>query len=472
MKYVVLVRPPVPDDLTTVVAQVAAGFRIAPDKAVALLRRAPGVVTRPVPEHDARVVAGILGAAGLVVEVREESADGRVVVLATESADEQVVAQASEPAEGTSAAGAAAVPAAGMAPASEAPPATEAPASVAPTSTTETPTMTPTPSTAATRDDEGEAPPSRHPTSTGQRTPVPGQTTTTPPRDPMKTTLTRNPPTLERGGLRRRVATAATLPAVVTLLVALLALAVTMLPAMRAEQQRRAGDVAAAMSTTIEGLAGGLPLSAPLVRAELARVGDRSRAELAASGVAFLAVVDADGSTLMSWVTGGAVGDPLPEDAMALARAQAGSGQAEQPRPTWSEQLGESWRSVLAMLGMAREPTTVAAAAVERLGSPVGAVVVGIAADGARSGAVQVFRTVLLVGLVPVLFAVLAALSLTRGLSDAIGYLLVATDRISHGDFERPVELRRDDELGQIAKAVERMRVSLREGMERLRRRR
>jgi len=84
----------------------------------------------------------------------------------------------------------------------------------------------------------------------------------------------------------------------------------------------------------------------------------------------------------------------------------------------------------------------------------------------------QVLLTTLLVGLIPVLFAVLAALSLTRGLTDAIRYLLVAADRISHGDFERPVELERDDELGQIGKAVERMRLSLHESMERLRRRR
>jgi len=72
---------------------------------------------------------------------------------------------------------------------------------------------------------------------------------------------------------------------------------------------------------------------------------------------------------------------------------------------------------------------------------------------------------------VPVLFGVLAALSLTRGLTGAITYLLRATDRISHGDLERRVELRRDDELGQIARAVERMRLSLLEAMERLRRR-
>src|SRR5690606_41250736 len=92
--------------------------------------------------------------------------------------------------------------------------------------------------------------------------------------------------------------------------------------------------------------------------------------------------------------------------------------------------------------------------------------------SGLRGELGRVLLTSLLVGLVPVLFAVLAALSLTRGVTDAVRYLLVATDRISHGDFEKPVELERDDELGQIAGAVERMRISLREGMERLRRRR
>lgn len=531
MKYVVLVREPVPSDLSAVVGEVAGGFRISPEKAMALLRRAPGVVTRPVGEREARVVARILDEAGLVVEIREGSAEGRSVSLHVEDGvavttgpaagdsgtaerEEHVVegrvavapgsgetgsgetgsgAFGSDETVRTVAAGTADVAGSDGAAAHVGPAhvgaahvgaarVDVATADEEPSVVTEPPRTTEPGVGRAVVDgrpdveDQGaRAPASRHPTSSGRRTPVPGQTTTTPPRDPMKTTLTRNPPTLERGGLRRRVATAATLPAIVTLVVALLAVAVTMLPLVRAQLERRADDVAVTMATTIEGLAGGLPLSAPLLRAELARVGDRSRQELAASGVAFLGVLDADGSTLMAWRADGSGQTALPEGALALGRdriAATASDASALPSSSWVDDLRASGRTALAILGLADEPTTIAAASVQRLGAPVGAVVVGLASDSERSAAAQVFRTVLLVGLVPVLFAILAALSLTRGLTDAIGYLLVATDRISHGDFERPVELKRDDELGQIAKAVERMRVSLREGMERLRRRR
>jgi HAMP domain-containing protein len=53
-----------------------------------------------------------------------------------------------------------------------------------------------------------------------------------------------------------------------------------------------------------------------------------------------------------------------------------------------------------------------------------------------------------------------------------VSYLLGAADRISRGDLEEPVGLDSNDELGQLARAIERMRVSLQEGMERLRNRR
>ena len=82
------------------------------------------------------------------------------------------------------------------------------------------------------------------------------------------------------------------------------------------------------------------------------------------------------------------------------------------------------------------------------------------------------FLATVLVGLVPVLVAILVAMGLTRGLRGTIQYLLEAADRISRGDLEQPVELDSQDELGQLARAIERMRVGLQEGLERVRRRR
>src|SRR5690606_9547934 len=154
------------------------------------------------------------------------------------------------------------------------------------------------------------------------------------------------------------------------------------------------------------------------------------------------------------------------------AEASADLPGATRGSETIGENLRASWRTLLAMVGLDTEEPLLASSAIRRGGAPAGAVVLALDPSGLRAQLGQVLLTTLLVGLIPVLFAVLAALSLTRGIRDAIRYLLVATDRISHGDFERPVDLQRDDELGQIAAAVERMRVSLRESMERLRRRR
>lgn len=469
MNYVVVVLDPVPGDLSGVAAQVADGFRIPADRAVALLRRAPGPVTREVPERQARSVAEILRSAGLNVEIREGGSDGPAVSFSDAHSgahvaegrpaaseepsdhDDRAVAEVErEPAHAFATGhGDEYQPAAGAA--------------------------------AERREDEGAAPAvaaaAVSPTTSSVReratgAPPPGFTVPQPPRDPMKTTLTREPPALDRRSLRRRIATAATLPAILTLLVMLLALSVTLLPVLRAEQARRAGEIATAVAATIEGMSGGLPLSAPLTRIELQRVAESTRMAFAGRGVGFMAVFDADGSTLLEWDRTAATAG-LTESSLRLARERAadadGTDVTVEP---WLDSLRASWQGLLAIAGLADEPLVVAAAPVRRADVRLGTVAVAVDAAALRSALGQVLLTTLLVGLIPVLFAILAALSLTRGLTSAINYLLVAADRISHGDFQQSVELRRDDELGQIASAIDRMRISLDESMERLRRRR
>ena len=70
MKYIVEVREPVPSNLDEIAGKVAASFHISEDKALALLRRAPGAVTRAVSEREADVVSGIFERAGLTVVKR------------------------------------------------------------------------------------------------------------------------------------------------------------------------------------------------------------------------------------------------------------------------------------------------------------------------------------------------------------------------------------------------------------------
>lgn len=449
MNYVVVVLEPVPQDLGVVAQSVSERFKISLDKAMALLQRAPGAVTKAVPEQQAKTVAEILSEAGLLVEVREGSAGGPPLPLFA---------------------------AAGRQP--SAPPEDEyRPLGAVTVGEDDSQqgeyAVVDNYEEGAAAGDSGVR--SAVTTAGGTRREVPeaGHATTTPPRDPMKTTLTREPPDLERSGLRRRIGSAATLPALLTLVVTLLALTVTLLPVLRNQQTRRAEDGAIAVAATLQGLSGGLPLSAPMIRAELRQVEERTRAQLAPRGIAFMTVLDADGTPLLAWDTASTTSGSLSLANSTAARdALAGAGSRADGREDLLDSLSASFATLRAMFGFGEEKPITAAAAVLRNGQSAGSVVVGVEPGTLRGELGQVLLTTLLVGLIPVLFAVLAALSLTRGLTDAIRYLLVAADRISHGDFEQPVELERDDELGQIGKAIERMRLSLHESMERLRRRR
>lgn len=481
MNYVVLVLEPLPSDLPEVAEKVAAGLPIPPDKVLKLLERAPGPVTRPVPERDARKVQRVMLAAGLVVEVREGNATGPAVefepeasITDTWAALEAAVNEAA--AEAAAAEAAAANEAAGDEAGGDDTGGDEAAGDAGDRAVGDEAGG----EEAATPDESVAGAHGRDPRRTedrGRAAPVAGQTTVAPPRDPAFTTLVREPPALERTGLRRRIASAATMPALLTLLVALLAVAVTVLPILRQQEQQRVAGVAEAVAATVEGLSGGLPLSAPILRLELNAAQARGAATLPGRGVDYLLLIDGDQAPVLAWYRGRAGIDAFPEAVRvaAMDRAKAtldGSATAEDATAgDWVGNLSASWRDLTALVGLGTLEPTMAAAPVHRQGVVSAALVAGGEPTGLRQFG-RALLTALLVGLVPVLFGVLAVLSLTRGLRQSINYLLVAADRISHGDFEQSVELDRDDELGQIAAAVERMRISLREVMERLRRRR
>ena len=460
MRYVVIVLEPLPEDLTEAAVRLTEGFDLTTARATRLLARAPGPLTRPVPERDARNVAAVLRSAGLAVEVREGSVDGPVkewILPEIQSGRGPLpVTARPERDPALTLAGSAADPQAGQGVPAE-------------------------PETRASQADRAAAPAPAAISSDGapglpaepdpRRTHVPGMTVTTPPRDPARTTLVREPPKLERGGLRRRIATAATLPAFLTLLVTLIALVVTLLPLLRNAEARRAASTANSVAATLEGLSGGLPLTAPLVRAQVARVAERTAARLPAEGVDFLVVLDAEGLPLVAWYRGQIGLSTIPAGLLTqLEQRVAAPAQAAGAPGLW-DGLRETGYDLLALVGLRPDTPVIALAPVRRAGADEGLVLAGSEQRLQRGDVGWSLLTALLVGLIPVLFGALAALSLSRGVRNAILYLLRATDRISHGDLEREVELQRDDELGQIARAVERMRVSLREAMERLRRR-
>ncbi len=74
-----------------------------------------------------------------------------------------------------------------------------------------------------------------------------------------------------------------------------------------------------------------------------------------------------------------------------------------------------------------------------------------------------------LVGIVSVLVVVMALIFSTR-LMNSMTSIIDATNAISRGDLDVPIEINQAGEIGELAKAIDRMRTSLKAAIERLRR--
>ena len=105
-------------------------------------------------------------------------------------------------------------------------------------------------------------------------------------------------------------------------------------------------------------------------------------------------------------------------------------------------------------------------------GTPLYSIVVGVPGDAAFALLRNTLLLVLGVALVAFIIAALLAARTARLVVQPIERLVRAADAISMGDLDRPVTVERNDEVGDLAQALERMRLSLEAAMERLRRRR
>ena len=278
-------------------------------------------------------------------------------------------------------------------------------------------------------------------------------------------------------GVRRRIAAVGIVPALTTLVVLLAVATFALLPVLRQQQADAAARMALSYAATVEGVSLGLPLAAPLVGAVLSDIVTQSQARLHDLGVAFVVIADEDGIPLAGW-SGARVGVTglAPDVARAVAEGAAASTNAAGLVDSSPESLGQSiaatWSSLLAMVGLAEHQAPVASAAIRDGDVVVGTVVVALSDAPLWSATGQALWTMLLLGLIPVAIAILMVIALSRRVVGGLRYLLDATDRISRGDLDNEVKIDSNDELGQLARGVERMRVSLQEGLERLRRRR
>ena len=105
-------------------------------------------------------------------------------------------------------------------------------------------------------------------------------------------------------------------------------------------------------------------------------------------------------------------------------------------------------------------------------GTPLYSIVVGVPGDAAFAQLRNTLLLILGVALLAFIVAALLAARTARLVVQPIERLVLAADAISMGDLDQPVTVERNDEIGDLAQALERMRLSLEAAMERLRKRR
>lgn len=98
-------------------------------------------------------------------------------------------------------------------------------------------------------------------------------------------------------------------------------------------------------------------------------------------------------------------------------------------------------------------------------------VTVGVASAQAAASLRSTLGLVVLTTLLGLLLALAFAARAARQIVGPLERLVEVADAISLGDLTRPVRMERNDEIGDLAQALERMRLSLEAAMDRLRRR-
>ena len=105
-------------------------------------------------------------------------------------------------------------------------------------------------------------------------------------------------------------------------------------------------------------------------------------------------------------------------------------------------------------------------------GQPLYTITVGVASDESRAITTRTLLLIFAVSLLAIGVAAYVATRTARRVVAPIERLVKAADAISLGQLDTPVTAERNDEIGDLAQALERMRLSLEAAMSRLRRRR
>lgn len=380
-------------------ARVAQTFGVSADKAARLLRRIPGVVTKPVAETEARTVAEMFNRAGLTAELRP----------------------------------------------------------VAPE-----PAFKPFPAAQAARAPEAVAPPPAVDTPS-PAVDVPQAAVAAPPQAASVVRPRR------RRSIRTKFLLVGVLPALLTVSAAVAAIVLTLPGVLRTQLLEGARNPAIALAGSIEGLWTGAFDEAGL--SSLQAMLERSRAAFEAQNVSFVLVTDIDGHPRAGWVSGAGSIAALPDEVYTGVRQRAAGAMAR----AFAERHNIAMGPVdppSRLIDLAGTRIEVASQAIQGGAEAIGAVVIGIADEVVAERVNALLLNTVTFSALPVLLALVIAIALARSQTRQVLSLTQAADQMSRGDLTTSVLIDSNDELGDLSQALERMRISLQESLERLRRRR
>jgi len=186
--------------------------------------------------------------------------------------------------------------------------------------------------------------------------------------------------------------------------------------------------------------------------------------------ITFIAVTDENGRYQAGWF------NRFERDALSDIRDNLNQAIAEQGRQAIAlgNQFGSDIPADENPSGVLQAPDIgqleVISQPIRRSGQTLGAVVVGVNTSLVVARVREILRNTILITLLPIILAILIAILIGRSLTRNVIALTEAADRLSRGDLDTTVDVRSNDELGDLSDSFERLRVSLRLAMNRLRR--
>ncbi len=472
-KYVVEVLEPPQGDQQLIARQLGQSFGVDIKKARGLLRRVPGVVTKPVSEKEAQAVTKLFERAGLISVVRPVES-GDTVMVTAEAAETEPATPSAPP-----------VVAPEPAPVSPVETTPESMASPAVTEIPEAPSEKPG---AQSPEEQNPVEVAKTPSAELQEEQTAAVTTpsappATPAREVDTTTSARAataavtaasaPARAEKPARRRRVTllskllVVAVVPALLTVAGALAVIWLIARPALYAQLLASARNPAIVTASSI-GHALPEEGAGETDFLELQEVIQRTRLAFQRQNISFIVATDTEGNPISGWFAG-ATSLTAQNDELKLAVQEQALSAVALGATALDASANTSSRTLASADNVNIE---IVSQPLLNEGQIFGAVVVGVTDEAVTRQVQAILYNTLLFSLIPMLIAILIALYRARALTRNIVYLTKAADQISRGDLTQSVDLKTNDELGDLSSAIERMRVSLQEGLERLRRRR